>query len=116
MLYEDSTDVYPNGLTPYVGAYYPLSDEKYQQVKDNEFKFFIFISTYTPPQSPASGCSIKWKVICLRSTMILSTGSMRRSLLSINSILVEKKYTKQMMYATMMYKNMGKKLVLCLSV
>lgn len=34
MLYEDSTDVYPNGLTPYTGEFFALSDEKYQQVKD----------------------------------------------------------------------------------
>ena len=33
-LYEDTTDVYPNGLETYSGEYVQLSDAKYQQVKD----------------------------------------------------------------------------------
>lgn len=39
MLYEDSTDVYPNGVTPYVGEFFALSDEKYQLVKDLLMEF-----------------------------------------------------------------------------
>jgi len=38
-LYEDSTDVYPNGLAPYAGQYYQLSDEKFQLVKDLIYEF-----------------------------------------------------------------------------
>ncbi len=33
-LYEDSTDVYPNGLAPYIGQYTLLPDAKFQLVKD----------------------------------------------------------------------------------
>jgi hypothetical protein len=33
-LYEDSTDVYPNGLAAYAGEYYTLPDSKFQAVKD----------------------------------------------------------------------------------
>jgi hypothetical protein len=33
-LYEDSTDVYPNGTTAYQGQFYALPDAKYQLVKD----------------------------------------------------------------------------------
>ena len=33
-LFEDSTDVYPNGITAYEGQFYALDEAKYQLVKD----------------------------------------------------------------------------------
>lgn len=38
-LYEDSTDIYPNGLAAYQGEYVLLPDVKYQLVKDLVLEF-----------------------------------------------------------------------------
>ena len=38
-LYEDSTDVYPNALSPYNGKYYSLPEEKFELVKDLIYEF-----------------------------------------------------------------------------
>jgi hypothetical protein len=56
-LYEDSTDVYPNGLSPYTGAYFVLPEEKFQMVRDlvNDFPEALYAEPQIVIGQPDAG-------------------------------------------------------------